>query len=272
MRTLQHRTQLCAGLLAAIIVVGTVAFMLTEGLSAPDAAYLAMVTMTTVGYGDITPRTPAGRLAAVLFILAGVGTFMTLVASATEDLLNRRDRRARVQKSHMLAGLFFSEIGTDVLRLLDRFTTTAPAVPAELAGADAWSREDLEAVARALAAWDVAMDARQGNLEELRSLLQPKTDLLVRLLENPVLLERGSFTELLRALFHLREELAHRADLLDLPPADYSHLSGDLERVHTHIVPEWIAYMRYQQAHYPYLYSLAVRTNPFTERSTAAVQ
>ena len=43
--------------------------------------WLAVVTATTVGYGDITPVTPAGRLVAVVLMLGGVGLVSTLAAA-----------------------------------------------------------------------------------------------------------------------------------------------------------------------------------------------
>jgi hypothetical protein len=65
-------------------------------------------------------------------------------------------------------------------------------------------------------------------------------DFLVRLLENPILLEHESFTELLRAVFHLTEELAAREDLGNLPDSDYKHLAGDIKRAYVLLVHQWL--------------------------------
>ncbi|HHN81139.1 MAG TPA: hypothetical protein ENN11_00760 [Methanomicrobia archaeon] len=99
----------------------------------------------------------------------------------------------------------------------------------------------------------------------IHRLLHEERDFLVRVLENPLLLEHESFTELMQAVFHLAEELESRKDLSSLPASERSHLSLDMKRVYTRLVTQWLLYMRYLKDHYPYLFSLAMRTNPFDE-------
>jgi hypothetical protein len=91
-------------------------------------------------------------------------------------------------------------------------------------------------------------------------------------LENPVLLEHESFTELLRAVFHLTEELAVREDLQKLPHTDYAHLAGDITRSYVLLVHEWLDYMKHLKDNYPYLFSLAMRTNPFDQNASVIVK
>ncbi len=109
-----------------------------------------------------------------------------------------------------------------------------------------------------------AIDIERVNLEHLR-------DFLVRLLENPNLLEHESFTELLRAVFHLTEELQSRDDMSCLPESDCQHLAGDIKRVYVLIVRGWLDYMEYLRDSYPYLFSLAMRTNPFDRDASPVV-
>jgi len=86
------------------------------------------------------------------------------------------------------------------------------------------------------------------------------------------LLEHEEFTELLWAVFHLSEELSNRATVKDLPETDYDHLSGDIKRAHRLLVREWLAHMEHLKIDYPYLFSLAVRMNPFDPNASAQVQ
>ncbi len=58
----------------------------------------------------------------------------------------------------------------------------------------------------------------------------------------------------------------------DLPDTDYEHLSGDLKRVYQLLVREWLSYMEHLKGAYPYLFSLAVRTNPFDSSASVEVQ
>ncbi|MFV0387520.1 MAG: potassium channel family protein [Pyrinomonadaceae bacterium] len=59
-----------------VIALGTIGFYYFEGLSFSDSLYLTTTTVTTVGYGDIVPRTPAGRHFTIVFILFGVGAVL----------------------------------------------------------------------------------------------------------------------------------------------------------------------------------------------------
>ena len=76
----------------AIIALGTLGFVVIEGMSLIDAFYLGVVTITTVGYGDIIPNTDTGKLFATFLIIMGVGTFLGMVANATEMMLKRREK------------------------------------------------------------------------------------------------------------------------------------------------------------------------------------
>ena len=54
-----------------------------------DAMYFAMATLTTVGYGDLKPKTVAGRLFSALFILVGVALFSMQISQVTETISRR---------------------------------------------------------------------------------------------------------------------------------------------------------------------------------------
>ena len=57
-----------------------------------------------------------------------------------------------------------------------------------------------------------------------------KSHFLIRLLENPNLLEHESFTELLRAVFHVDEELRSRKKISNLSANVLKYISGDIKR------------------------------------------
>jgi len=103
------------------------------------------------------------------------------------------------------------------------------------------------------------------------TLLVGKRDFLVRLLENPNLLEHESFTDLLWAAFHLTEELDARGGFHGLPDTDRQHLAGDVKRVYSQLALQWLAYMEHLKTDYPYLFSLALRMNPFDPNTSPVV-
>jgi hypothetical protein len=90
-------------------------------------------------------------------------------------------------------------------------------------------------------------------------------------MENPNLLEHESFSNLLLAVFHLTEELDKRVDLRKLPASDYAHLRGDIKRAYIILIAQWLDYMQHLHGQYPYLFSLAIRTNPFNPEASIEI-
>lgn len=259
-------------LFAAVLVLGTVGFMAAENLGLEDAIYFTIVTMATVGYGDIHPATPLGKGLAIVLIVTGVGTFLGVVANATEIFLNRRDQQARLQKLQMIVGLFFSEMGTGLLRRFAGADRQARTAGAALRVREHWAERDFQRALEELKAYRFDVDAHRIDLEELSRFLSNHGNLLVRLLESPYTLEHESFTDLLIAVLHFKEELLHRQDFQGLPETDLQHLQGDIHRVYQLLVRQWLVYLRHLQTEYPFLFSLAVRTNPFDPEATPVVR
>jgi len=50
------------------------------------------------------------------------------------------------------------------------------------------------------------------------------------------------------------------------------HLAHDVARAYSFLVREWLAYMKHLKDNYPYLFSLAIRTNPFDPQASAVVR
>lgn len=90
--------RLVALVIVAVHVAGTVGYVLIEGWTAWDAFYMTVITVTTVGYGEVHPLSQAGRAFTVVILLSGVGAFFyafTLFMSllANGGFLDRRERR-----------------------------------------------------------------------------------------------------------------------------------------------------------------------------------
>ena len=205
-------------------------------------------------------------------IVGGVGAFMGVVANATEILLSKREKKLRLEKLNMVVGVFFSEVGAD---LLMRFLEADPkreALARKMDLAQTETDRQCMALRRKLAGHEYQIDISKIDQEGMRKFLIQKNDLVLRLLENPALLEHESFTEIIRAVFHLQDELFHRKRIQDLPESDYDHLAIDMKRVYRLLVLQWLEYIRHLREYYPYLFSLAVRMNPFDPNRSPVVR
>jgi len=68
-------------------------FSLVEGVSLFDGLYWALVTMTTVGYGDITPKTTYGKIIAMLTIMSGIAVYTATISLAAGTIVEAAERR-----------------------------------------------------------------------------------------------------------------------------------------------------------------------------------
>jgi hypothetical protein len=195
-----------------------------------------------------------------------------LVTLIIHELLNLREKRARMEKLNMVIGSFFSEVGTQLLTLFSDLDPNLENIRNELIVNKDWSEENFCGVGKRLREYEYSVEIDKIHIDSLSEFLVEKRDFLLRLLENPNLLEHEAFTDVLQAVFHLTEELAAREDTSQLPPSDYAHIAGDVKRVYILLIHQWVDYMKYLKNDYPYLFSLAARKNPFDQSASVVVQ
>ena len=106
MKKLKIRLRIYLSVFIALLSIGIIGFMLIENMSLTNAIYFSIVTMATVGYGDIHPQTEIGKILALIIIVGGVGTFLGVIASITDLLASRREEVVRQKKIDMMTGLF----------------------------------------------------------------------------------------------------------------------------------------------------------------------
>ena len=195
-----------------------------------------------------------------------------MVTLIIHELLNRHEKLKRMEKLNMVIGAFFSEVGTSLLRLVSDWDGGLGATRERLHVTTLWTEEQFDNVAVSMKVHTYRVDPERLRVAELRSLLASRSEFLLRLMENPNLLEHERFTDLLMATFHLAEELAARREPDSLPDTDLRHLAGDVDRVYGLLARFWLDYMKYLKGNYPYLFSLAVRMNPFDESASPVVK
>lgn len=194
-----------------------------------------------------------------------------LVTIVLNELMSRRDKRARRQKLDMIIGAFFSDFGNTLLDNISKYDQNLNQNRKLLMPTKNWSSEDFEQSKKNVAEIDFKTDLQNNSLHSLHVYLSGKRQQLLSYLESPSLLDYEHFSDLIWAIFHLQDELAYRSDLNNLTEADTAHLSEDMKRAYQLLIIQWLDYMQYLQVSYPYLYSLALRTNPFDSNARVEI-
>jgi len=128
-KIIRRRLVYASAAIVSAISFGATGFYLIEGFSALDSIYLATETVTTVGYGDIAPKTPLGRVFAILFMLIGGGTVLyslTVLAQAViqSEIIEafgagRRTREMKKLENHYIV-CGAGRVGRRIIRSLQK--------------------------------------------------------------------------------------------------------------------------------------------------------
>jgi hypothetical protein len=195
-----------------------------------------------------------------------------IVVIVIERLLARREKQAIQNKLNMVIGAFFSEVGGEILgKLIDAFPNQEE-IKKHLVLSSTWKASDFQKARNFASGLTLPPDPSRINLVELRDFFKDKRLFMVSLLENPNLLEREDFSDLLWSTFHLAEELEARPDVKTLKKSDLNHISGDIKRFYGHLLSQWLSYVEHLKGNYPYLFSLILRTHPFQTNPSAVVE
>lgn len=85
----------------AVLGIGTVFYHLVEHFKWVDSYYFSVVTLATVGYGDLTPHTTLGKLFTTFYIFTGVGivtTFITYTMRRRAEIRASKHKDGKAQK------------------------------------------------------------------------------------------------------------------------------------------------------------------------------
>ncbi len=186
-----------------------------------------------------------------------------LVSLIIHKLLEIREKKAMMKKLNMVIGAFFTEVGTSLIKHLNSFCANSEQLAENLRLKKDWTDKKFEETKQKVKNFTPEMDKTAGDLAGLKEFLTERREFLIRLLENPILLEHETFTDCLWAVFHLQEELSSRNNVTALPASDKDHLAGDMKRSYKRLISQWIEHMEHLKNDYPYLFSHSMRTNPF---------
>jgi len=195
-----------------------------------------------------------------------------LVTLIIHQLLSDREKRNILQKLNMIIGAFFTRMGNDLLKNIISFDTNKNEFSKHLVIEKNVTSKDFLNIRKMIVTHKYKTEIAAGDIIGLKNQLQINSDFILRLLENQTLLEHDRFTDLLWAISHLSEELSQRSNLQNIKERDSEHLAGDIMRAYRLLTREWLSYMEHLKKQYPYLFSLAIRTNPFDPDASVEIE
>ena len=88
------------GMVALTLSVGTAFYALVEKWSVLDALYFCVVTLATIGFGDLTPTTRIGKIFTIGYVFVGVGTLGLFLSTVARSSIQQSQTRAEVGASN----------------------------------------------------------------------------------------------------------------------------------------------------------------------------
>ena len=84
--------------LAILILSGTIFYSNVEGWSWVDALYFCVMTLATIGYGDLSPTTEVSKLFTVVYVFVGLGVFAGFITKLTAKQHSRHRSKPEGQR------------------------------------------------------------------------------------------------------------------------------------------------------------------------------
>ncbi|MCB2308174.1 hypothetical protein LGL08_08315 [Clostridium estertheticum] len=194
--------------------------------------------------------------------LAFIPIQVLLVSLVIDRVIKQRETESLIEKLNLIIGVFFNEVGTSTLKYCVAIDSNVNEIANFLIVNPSWEDRDFKKALEKCKNHDYEIEFYKVDLEEMNKFLLSKRGFLLRLLENPNLLEHETFTHLLTAVFHLQDELSSR-NLLELREDEKEHIKNDIKRVYRASVSQWIMYIKHLKNTFPYLFVTAMSNNPF---------
>jgi hypothetical protein len=203
--------------------------------------------------------------------LAFIPIEVLLVSLVIDRVIKEREIESLMEKLNLIIGVFFNEAGTTILKYCTSIDLHVDDIGNFLIVEPDWEEKDFKKALQKSNNYNYEIEFQKVDLDKMNEFLLSKKEFLLRLLENPNLLEHETFTHLLTAVFHLEDELSSR-NLSELSNDEKEHLEVDIKRVYEAIVGQWILYMKHLKNTFPYLFVTAMSNNPFDKRTREDIE
>ena len=87
--------EILALLTGSVLAAGATFYHFVEGWRWLDSLYFSVITLATVGYGDFSPKTDAGKIFTMLYVFIGIGLLFAVFTRLSEAMIaSQREKRS----------------------------------------------------------------------------------------------------------------------------------------------------------------------------------
>lgn len=87
-------------LIAALLLIGTLFYSVVEKMHIVDALYFAVITLTTIGYGDLYPITTVGKIFTIFYVFVGLGVMAIFISVVAKGFIYMNHKNHVNHKKH----------------------------------------------------------------------------------------------------------------------------------------------------------------------------
>ena len=164
------------------VLLGTAVFHLLEGWSILDSLYVTVQTVTTVGFGDLTPRTTSGRAFAVAFMMASVGLVLYALTSTVQSIVHsellatygRNRKMSKLRDHFIICGA--GRVGSHLMRSLQASNGTFLVIESDSKKVEALTDLDVHVLMRDATLEQTLRDAGVEHARGLAACLPDDAD------------------------------------------------------------------------------------------------
>lgn len=172
-----------------------------------------------------------------------------------DELISYREKQARKKRLHMFLGIFFRQMGLDILLQLTILLVNHDELEEMMVVDKDWKHRQFKRAQAAVEAFKPSMRADRVELGRLQDLLRDKENDILAMTRNPVLLEFELLYGTLLSLFHMIEEMHFRGSLDQLPLGEVQHLARDAGKTLVLMVRLWLNYLEFLKSEHPVLFT-----------------
>lgn len=183
-----------------------------------------------------------------------------------ERMLERREKEHGKEKLNMLVGVFYAEIGTQLLGyFVEQDDRVSICKKLRIKDPSIWDEDYFKRLQQLNSMYHYEVSLEKVDLIQLKDLLHDGKNLLITLMTTESLHDHETFTEMLMLIMHLKEELDLR-DISSLNESERHHLEQDMTALYRYLTYEWCYYLNYLSKHYPGLFNTAIMLSPFNKK------